>query len=144
MSVWLPSGLYSFIERVSDLFELVVFTAATQDIADPVIDTIDPNKRIIHRLYRESCVNVGSLFVKDLDLLGRAPESTVIIDNSPSCYMLQPDQAIPIESWFQDADDHELQTLIPLLEELAASDEDVSTALARLVPKPLSRWDGHQ
>jgi TFIIF-interacting CTD phosphatase-like protein len=33
-------------------FEIVIFTAAVKDYADNILDSIDPQKRISHRLYR--------------------------------------------------------------------------------------------
>jgi TFIIF-interacting CTD phosphatase-like protein len=37
------------------MYELVIFTAAMREIADPVLDTIDIHGKIEWRLYRESC-----------------------------------------------------------------------------------------
>ena len=34
-------------------FEIVIFTAAVKEYADNILDSIDPQKRITHRLYRE-------------------------------------------------------------------------------------------
>lgn len=58
--------------NLSKHFEIIVFTAGNQCYADPILDHIDPEKVIKHRLYRESCTFVsGQLFVKDLRILGR-------------------------------------------------------------------------
>ena len=46
----------------------------------------------------------------------------IIIDNSPSCYMFHPTNAIPITSWFNDENDNELKELIPFLKELDSVD----------------------
>lgn len=42
-----------FIEEMANHYELVIFTAALQDYADWIIDRLDSNKRITHRLYRQ-------------------------------------------------------------------------------------------
>ena len=43
----------SFLKTLSKLFEIVIFTAASQDYADWILDVLDPSKEYIqHRLYR--------------------------------------------------------------------------------------------
>jgi len=37
---------------MSQLYEIIVFTASQKLYADKIIDQIDPKKRISHRLYR--------------------------------------------------------------------------------------------
>jgi hypothetical protein len=86
---------------------------------------------IKHRLYRESCMYLQGLYVKDLSKLGRELGQTVIIDNSPASFLLQPDHGMPIKSWFSDADDRELEGLLDSLNLLACS-ESVSTWRALL------------
>mmetsp|Transcript_26192 Transcript_26192/g.26079 ORF Transcript_26192/g.26079 Transcript_26192/m.26079 type:complete len:252 (+) Transcript_26192:21-776(+) len=47
--------LLEFLERVSQFFEVVVFTASESPYANMVIDRFDPDQKYIHhRLYRES------------------------------------------------------------------------------------------
>jgi TFIIF-interacting CTD phosphatase-like protein len=44
----------SFLRTLSQFFEIVIFTAATKNYADQIIDAIDPNKTLIdYRLYRQ-------------------------------------------------------------------------------------------
>jgi len=57
--------------------------------------------------------------LKDLNLIGRDLEHTIIIDNTPEVYKLHRDNAIPIPSWFDDVRDDCLIRLIPLLEQLS-------------------------
>ena len=37
--------LMEFLEKIKDYYELVVFTAATQEYADPIINALDPNQK---------------------------------------------------------------------------------------------------
>ena len=63
-------GCFEFLEEMAKFFELVIFTAAMQDYADSVLDQIDPNKIIKHRLYRQHTSPHGHLIAKDLSKLG--------------------------------------------------------------------------
>ena len=83
-------------------------------------------------LFREHCTFVNGVFVKDLSLCGRNLKDTLIIDNSPTSYMFQPENALPILSWYEDMKDRELYEMVPLLIELAKV-EDVREVIPRFV-----------
>ena len=51
-------GALKFIQDLSCLFELVIFTAAMQDYADWIIDELDEQGSIKHRLYRHHLHNL--------------------------------------------------------------------------------------
>jgi RNA polymerase II subunit A small phosphatase-like protein len=119
-------GVDNFLRVVGEKFEVVVFTASLAKYADPLLDILDKSKVIKVRLFREACVQHYGNYVKDLTHLGRALEHTVIIDNSPFSYMFQPDNAIPITSWFNDRNDRQLYDLIPFLDTLAQCDDVVA------------------
>ena len=55
--------------------------------------------------------------------LGRRLQDIIIIDNSPSAYLFQPENALPILSWYDEKDDQFLYDYIPLLEELSDVDD---------------------
>eukprot|EP00002_Diphylleia_rotans_P022236 TRINITY_DN4354_c0_g1_i15.p1 TRINITY_DN4354_c0_g1~~TRINITY_DN4354_c0_g1_i15.p1 ORF type:complete len:175 (+),score=25.46 TRINITY_DN4354_c0_g1_i15:276-800(+) len=104
---------------MAEIYELVIFTASLSKYADAVMDVLDPHKLVKHRLFRESCtMHVGS-YVKDMTRLGRDIRDVIILDNSPLSYMFQPENALPISSWFEDPQDSELLDLIPVLEALS-------------------------
>lgn len=106
-----------FLEVVSNLFEVVVFTASTQAYADTVLDTLDPNKKwITHRLYRPSCtLSPSGGYFKDLSLLGRPLDKVILVDNSPTSLAMQPDNGIPVRTWQDDMKDREMIDLISVL-----------------------------
>lgn len=110
-----------FLVRVSQIFEVVIFTASHQHYADAVLDTIDPKKRLIHhRLYRQHCVHTGDVYMKDLRILAnRNIEKVAIVDNSVHSFGAQLDNGIPILSWYDDYTDSQLVKLLPYLEELS-------------------------
>lgn len=100
---------------MSNYFELVIFTASLSKYADPLMNQMDPNAYCTMRLFREHCTYMDGIFTKDMSKLGRAPEDVILLDNSPAAYMLQPEQAIPIISWYDDMEDRQLYDLIPIL-----------------------------
>ena len=67
------------------------------------------------RLSRNNCTYVNNSYVKDLSKLGRDLRNIIIIDNSPSAYSLNKENAIPISTWIDDSSDNELKKLIPVL-----------------------------
>lgn len=125
-------GADEFLKEMAKHFELVVYTASLSVYADPVLDLLDPARHIVHRLFREHCVLANEVFVKDLGLLGRELKNVIIVDNSPPCYALQPENGIPIKTWIDDFEDDMLFRLIPLLRVLSKV-EDVRIPIVKLV-----------
>jgi RNA polymerase II subunit A small phosphatase-like protein len=115
-----------FLQKMGELFECVLFTASLAKYADPVADLIDKWGVFRARLFRDSCIFHRGNFVKDLSRLGRDLNQVIIVDNSPASYILHPDNAVPVASWFDDMSDTELLDLVPLFESLAKVDSAYS------------------
>ncbi|XP_046882132.1 carboxy-terminal domain RNA polymerase II polypeptide A small phosphatase 2-like isoform X1 [Hypomesus transpacificus] len=120
-----------FLQRMGELFECILFTASLAKYADPVTDLLDHGRVFRARLFRESCVFHQGCYVKDLSRLGRLLNKTLILDNSPASYIFHPENAVPVVSWFDDLEDTELLSLLPVFEELSTAD-DVYAKLQQL------------
>ncbi|KAK8950140.1 hypothetical protein KSP40_PGU017163 [Platanthera guangdongensis] len=116
--------LQMFLEKVAQMFRVVIFTASESIYAERLLNILDPDRMLISEcFYRESCVFSDGSYTKDLTILGVDLAKVVIVDNSPQVFRLQVDNGIPIKSWFDDPADQALKSLLPFLESLAYTDD---------------------
>jgi hypothetical protein len=122
--VWERPYLQLFLDAVSRIFNVVVFTASSPAYADPIIDRIDRARRIRRRLYRSNCtalqwpecpkqqlpVELGATpssskqhqpvsLSKDLAILGVPLSHVVLIDNNPCCVAMRRDNGVVVPSY---------------------------------------------
>ncbi|MBA0778242.1 hypothetical protein Gotri_006133 [Gossypium trilobum] len=96
--VWKIPRVDEFLEAISKKYEVVVVTAGLEPYASLLLDILDPKGLISHRLYRDSCKQLGrGRFIKDLLKIGRDLKQVVIVDDNPKSYTFQPANAIPIK-----------------------------------------------
>ena len=93
------------------------------------MDKLDVHGLITHRLWREAMIIHGTMYVKDLRKIGRYLRNSIIVDNNPPGYFFQPCNAVPIVSWFGDANDTCLLDLCPVLETTLKDIDDVRKVL---------------
>ena len=124
--------LTEFLIGVFKYYELIVFTAATQDYANPIIDAIEKKGiKFEYRLYRIHTVVINNDFVKDLSKLGRDLSRIIIVDNMEQNYKLQPENGITIRPfWGKDANDMALIDLLGILIEIAKKNMDVRDGIS--------------
>ena len=125
-------GVSSFLKRMHKHYELVIFTASLSKYADPLVDIIDPERFCSYKLFREHCTWLSNAYVKDMTRLGRKMTDIIIVDNSPVAYMLQPENAMPIVSWYDDPSDRQLSRTGNLLERLAY-EPDVRRIIRKII-----------
>ena len=126
-------GIKEFLEKVGKYYELIIFTTATQDYADTLIDAIEEDKIYFeHRFYRNHAIIINNDFVKDLTRIGRPLDKIIIIDNMPQNFRLQKENGIMIKAfWGEDIFDTALYDLIPILVNIAKDGGDVRKGLVK-------------
>ena len=129
-----------FLNEMSKIYEIVVFTASISQYANPLLDRLDNNNYIKYRLFREHCVSNRGLYIKDLKKIGRNLKDMIIIDNNPVSYAYNLDNGIPILTWHYDKGDQELKKLIPLLNYLSNVD-DVTEIIKKVVNRNTNEVD---
>ncbi|XP_022244794.1 CTD nuclear envelope phosphatase 1A-like isoform X2 [Limulus polyphemus] len=126
-----PGTPPDFVLKVSQWYELVVFTASMEIYGAAVADKLDNNRGILRkRYYRQHCTVEYGSYTKELLAITEDLASIFILDNSPGAYRAYPDNAIPIRSWFSDPTDIALLNLLPVLDALRFT-SDVRSVLSR-------------
>jgi CTD small phosphatase-like protein 2 len=76
--------VHMFLEKMAEMFEVVVFTASQSVYADQLLDMLDPEKELLtKRYFRESCIFTDRSYTKDLTVIGADLAKVAIIDNTP-------------------------------------------------------------
>ncbi|KAM6921479.1 CTD small phosphatase-like protein 3 [Xenentodon cancila] len=113
-----------FLQAMAKIYELFVYTCAKKEYAEKILEIMDPQRKLFrHRLYQDDCACVLGHYIKDLGILGRDLTKTVVLDNAPHTYPYHLMNTIPIKSWSGEAEDRELQKLIPYMEKLAIAED---------------------
>lgn len=124
--------LRTFLEWAAQHFELVAFSAGKDQYIYPVLERIDPERQYFtHVLTRKHCIcmNDDKLVLKDLSMLNRSLERLMLVDNSATSFLLQPNNGIPILSWYGDYADTSLLTLKTVLHDLNQVNGDLRPIL---------------
>ena len=94
-------GVEEFLQEMAKHYELVLWTAALQAYAEPIVNWLDPEKVIFSkRMYRTECTELpGGHYIKDLTRLGVDLSRVLIHDNNETCYAFQPANGVPISDF---------------------------------------------
>ena len=68
-----------FLSELSNLYEIIIFTASIPEYANPVLDLLDKHKCIKYRLFREHCVFDNGIYIKDLKIIDRKLNNMIIM-----------------------------------------------------------------
>ncbi|XP_029470065.1 CTD small phosphatase-like protein 2 isoform X2 [Rhinatrema bivittatum] len=108
-----------FLETISKMYEIFVFTTAKREYAEKILAFLDPQKKLIrHRLFQEDCACIQGHYVKDLSVLKRSLASTVALDSAPHTFPYHISNRLQIQSWLGNSDDSELLKLMPVLDHM--------------------------
>ena len=120
-------GLDEFLQEMKKIYEIIVFTSATKQYADPIENEIENNvKYFDFRFYRQHAIVYDNYFVKDLSRIGRSLDKVIIVDNMPRNYKLQKENGIMIKPyWGEDEYDTALISLGEILKKIACNFSDV-------------------
>ena len=129
-----------FLKELSNIFEIITFTASISQYASPLLDQLDKYKIVNYRLFRQHCKYEKGIYIKELSKIGRPLEDVIIIDNNPMSYIVNIDNGIPILTWYENPKDDELMKLIPLLKYLSKVD-DVRPVIRQVVDRKMNKVD---
>ncbi|KAL9654283.1 hypothetical protein ABK040_010314 [Willaertia magna] len=123
-------GFDQFLQSISNLYEVVFFSDNFMMTIDGVLQKLDPNM-VAHRLYRDATSFEGGKNIKDLTVLNRPLDKTLMIEAREEACARQPENCLRIPPWKGDTNDRFLIDVIPYLEFLAAkgSKFDLRTVL---------------
>ena len=125
---------FEFLNEINKYYEIVTFTAGTKDYANNILNLLDINDNLIkYRLYRQHTIIMGCNVFKDLTLLGRDLNRTIIIDNLKDNFKLQPKNGLFIKTWTSDVNDNQFQDLLKILKDIVLLDvKDVRPVIEQI------------
>ena len=125
-SVAFRPHIMEFLHIMSQLYEIYVFTTASESFAHGVIDKLNRNHPYIKDcLSRNHCFTTKrGYFLKDLRMVkNRGLEDIVLVDNCVHAFGLQLSNGIPIPEFNGEKDDNHLLRLVPVLETISQADD---------------------
>nr|BAK06361.1 predicted protein [Hordeum vulgare subsp. vulgare] len=126
-------GVEAFLQHMSTLYEVVVYSDQLQMYVDPVVERLEPKdgQVQIHKLSRPATKYQDGKHYRDLSKLNRNPAQVLYVSAHALESCLQPENCVAIKPWKLEIDDTELLDLIPFLEYLAmARPSDIRAVLA--------------
>ena len=127
----LRPGLFWFLSKVKPFYELITFTSASKEYAQPIINEIElKNKYFDYNFFREHSVINGNDFVKDISRIGRDMKKIIIVDNTEQNFRLNNKNGIKIKPFYGDQNDKVLYELSKILVMIVKQGyEDLTLAL---------------
>ena len=124
-------ALFWFLSKVKPFYELITFTSASKEYAQPIINEIElDNKYFDYNFFREHSVISGNDFVKDISRIGRDMKKIIIIDNMEQNFRLNKKNGIKIKAFYGDQNDKVLFELCKILVMIVKQGyEDLTQAL---------------
>lgn len=119
-----------FLESLRGKYEIVVYTSEQGIVVFPLIEAIDPQKIIAHKLVRDATYFTGGYHVKALDKLNRDLSKVICIDWNARNVKFNPENLFNIKRWTGNDNDTSLLDLASFLKTISSNDiEDVREVL---------------
>lgn len=116
--------LMQFLNHMSELYEVVIYTAGIKQYAENIVKYIDVNNNIKFILTREECkTDDGKNYVKEIKRIGREMSATVVVDCHAGVYANYPYNTVKIPKWKGERNDCVLRDIEAFLVELATIDD---------------------
>ena len=130
-------GVDEFLTTLAQYYEIVIYSPSLQGIAEPVINSLDKQGCVMHRLYREATHYINGVYCKDLNSLNRNINKIVYLDDDHNAAKLNPENLIRVKPYEDptDREDNTLERITPFLIEIAR--EEYSD-----VPQLLRQFNG--
>ena len=127
VGIFIRNGLNIFLKELSKDFIIGIFTASYKNYADAIINYIDPNKNYIKfRLYRDNCIQINNISIKDLRILkGIDLKNVILVDNSMYSFANQLNNGILINSFYCDKNDVDLFSVMNYLKCYVNNADDI-------------------
>ncbi|GHP12029.1 mitochondrial inner membrane protein [Pycnococcus provasolii] len=114
-------GVDEFLNRMSQFYELVVYTHQNHTYVEPIMDRLDPQRRVTYRLARDATKYYNGTQVRDLSRMNRDPSKLLYLTSDPKTALLHPENTIVIPPFKQVSDeggddDTALLDIMPFLE----------------------------
>jgi Dullard-like phosphatase family protein len=115
-------GADEFITRLKMLgYDVFIYTAGTCEYARAVLNAWLPDWPRTRLLTRSSCAFIGGVYAKDLKRIKRSMADVVLVDNSQSSFLFQPENGILVTTWRGGSDGELIGRVLPLLERCASA-----------------------
>ena len=122
-----------FLNKMSKIFDIYIFTASIKEYAEPLLIKLDKNNLIKKKLFRDDCtLSEDNKYIKDLNSLNQNLKNIILIDNNPNSYRYNKCNGIPIKTWHFEKNDRELIKIIPFLNFLSTV-EDVREYIPKII-----------
>ena len=136
-------------------FNIFIFTSASKEYADQIIDHIAPQIPQEHRFYRDSIKYLNNKYsqrrssrgrgFKDISIITKRFSyveltKTLLIDNSKHCGLCNPSNTVVIKPWngLDDDDTILMDVLYPILTDIAQEDNLLTSLKQQFILDPIS------
>eukprot|EP00533_Pseudo-nitzschia_delicatissima_P005999 CAMPEP_0116104362 /NCGR_PEP_ID=MMETSP0327-20121206/14410_1 /TAXON_ID=44447 /ORGANISM="Pseudo-nitzschia delicatissima, Strain B596" /LENGTH=425 /DNA_ID=CAMNT_0003596599 /DNA_START=156 /DNA_END=1433 /DNA_ORIENTATION=- len=130
-------GVDKFLLDMAQYYEIVLYSPSIDGIADPVVNELDKQGCIMHRIYRDGTYYHNGVHVKDLSKLNRNVNRMIVIDDDLDEVQFHPENVVKVKPYTDpnDRTDNTLARITPFLIEIARENHSD-------IPVLLSQYQG--